>query len=225
MADNRLLLATNNAHKARELRRLLGHLPLELVTPADLGLRLEPAEDGATFEANALAKARAFTDASGLPALADDSGIEVDALSGRPGVHSARYGGPGLTDPERVTLLLRELAHVPEGERTARYRAVLAVAAPAHGSTVPPIPGSGARIERTAEGSCEGTVAWAPDGTNGFGYDPVFFVAARGATMARLTDEQKDAISHRGNAARAIAPILAAWPVAPLAPDVTRARS
>ncbi len=223
MADNRLLLATNNAHKARELRRLLGHLPLELVTPADLGLRLEPAEDGATFEANALAKARAFADASGLPALADDSGIEVDALSGRPGVHSARYGGPGLTDPDRVALLLRELAHLPEGERTARYRAVLAVAAPT--------PGSGARMERTAEGSCEGVIAWAPDGTNGFGYDPVFFVPARGLTMARLTDEEKDATSHRGNAARAMAPILAAWPPAPrasrppLATDVTRARS
>ncbi len=222
MPDSRLLLATNNARKVPELRRLLGHLPLSLLTPADLGLSLEVAEDGATYEANALAKARAFADASGLLALADDSGIEVDTLSGRPGVHSARYGGPGLTDEDRVALLLRELAHVPDGERTARYRAVLAVAAPAHGSALRPIPGSGARVERTAEGSCEGTVAWEPDGTNGFGYDPIFFVPALGVTMARLTDEEKGAISHRGNAARAIAPILAAWPVAPLA---TRARS
>ncbi len=191
-------------------------------------MRLDVAEDGATYEANALAKARAFADASGLPALADDSGIEVDALGGRPGLHSARYGGPGLTDQDRVTLLLRELAHTPDGERTARYRAVLAVAAPANGSAVRPIPGSGARIERTAEGWCEGTVAWAPDGTNGFGYDPVFFVPALGMTMARLTDEEKDAISHRGNAARAIAPVLAAWPLAPglpFAPDAAEARS
>ena len=191
MPDNRLLLATNNAHKVRELRRLLGHLPLALLTPADLGLRLEPAEDGATYEANALAKARAFAGASGLPALADDSGIEVDALGGRPGLHSARYGGAGLTDEGRVALLLRELADVPDGERTA-------------------------------EGWCEGTVARSPDGTGGFGYDPVFFVPALGVTMARLTDEEKDAISHRGNAARAMAPVLAAWP---LVPDATEARS
>ena len=122
MADNRLLLATNNHHKVLELRRLLGHLPLELLAPADVGLSLDVVEDGDTYEANALAKARAFADASGLPALADDSGIEVDALSGRPGVHSARYGGAGLADEDRVALLLRELAHVPEGERTARLR-------------------------------------------------------------------------------------------------------
>ena len=214
MADNRLLLATNNAQKARELRMLLRHLPHALLTPAELGLSLEVAEDGATYEANALAKARAFADASGLPALADDSGIEVDALGGRPGLHSARYGGSGLTDTERVALLLRELADVPDGERTARYRAVLALAAP--------IRGSAERTERTAEGWCEGTVARSPDGTNGFGYDPVFFVPALGVTMARLTDEEKAAISHRGNAARAIAPILAAWP---LVSDVARVRS
>ena len=209
MADNRLLLATNNDHKVRELRRLLAHLPLALLTPAEAGVSLEPAEDGATYEANALATARAFADASGLPALADDSGIEVDALGGRPGVHSARYGGSGLTDENRVALLLRELADVPDGERTARYRAVLAVVAPDG-------------TERTAEGWCEGTVAHTRDGANGFGYDPVFFVAALGVTMARLTDEEKDAVSHRGNAARAIAPVLAAWP---LASDVARARS
>ena len=191
MADSRLLLATNNGHKLRELRRLLAHLPLALLTPADLGLRLEPAEDGATYEANALAKARAFADASELPALADDSGIEVDALGGRPGLHSARYGGSGLTDENRVALLLRELADVPDGERTA-------------------------------EGWCEGTVARSPDGTGGFGYDPVFFVPALGVTMARLSDQEKDAISHRGNAARALAPVLAAWP---LEPGLTRARS
>ena len=209
MPDNRLLLATNNAHKVRELRRLLAHLPLALLTPAEVGLSLDPAEDGATYEANALAKARAFADASELPALADDSGIEVDALGGRPGLHSARYGGAGLTDEGRVALLLRELADVPDGERTARYRAVLAVVAPDG-------------TERTAEGWCEGTVAREPDGANGFGYDPVFFVAALGVTMARLSDREKDAISHRGNAARAMAPVLAAWP---LVPDATEARS
>ncbi|MCH7655725.1 MAG: RdgB/HAM1 family non-canonical purine NTP pyrophosphatase [Chloroflexi bacterium] len=217
MADNRLLLATNNAHKVRELRRLLGHLGLDLLTPDDVGLSLDVVEDGDTYEANALAKARAFADASGLPALADDSGIEVDALGGRPGLHSARYGGSGLTDEGRVALLLRELADVGDGERTARYRAVLAVASPATGSA--------ARSERTAEGSCEGTIARVGDGAHGFGYDPVFVVPALGVTMARLTDEEKDAISHRGNAARAMAPILAAWPLAALAPGVTGARS
>ena len=206
MADNRLLLATNNAQKVRELRLLLGHLPLQLLTPADLGLSLDVVEDGATFEANALRKARAFADASGLTVLADDSGIEVDALGGRPGVQSARYGGPGLEDEDRVALLLRELADVPDGERTARFRAVLAVAA-SDGT------------ERVAEGSCEGTVARAPDGANGFGYDPIFFVPALGVTMARLSDEEKGAISHRGNAARKIAPVLAAWPVAAGAPS------
>ena len=214
MPDNRLLLATNNARKVPELRRLLGHLPLSLLTPADLGLSLDVAEDGATYEANALAKARAFADASGLPALADDSGIEIDALGGRPGLYSARYGGPGLTDEDRVALLLRELADVSDAGRTARYRAVLAVVSPARGSAV--------RTEHTAEGWCEGIVARSADGANGFGYDPVFFVPALGATMARLTDEEKDAISHRGNAARAMAPVLAAWP---LVPDVTGART
>lgn len=206
MAASRLLIATNNAHKALEMHRLLGHLPHELTTPAELGLRIDVAEDGETFHANAVRKARAFATASGLLALADDSGLEVDALGGRPGVRSARYGGSGLSDEGRVDLLLRELADVPEEQRTCRYRAVLALVSP-----------DGA--EETAEGTCEGTVAREPDGANGFGYDPVFFVPSRGKTMARLSPEEKDAISHRGHAARAIAELLPAWPDAAVVPQ------
>ena len=196
MIAPRLLVATNNAHKVTELRRLLGNAPYELVTPADLGLVIEVVEDGGTFRENAAKKAHAFSEASGLLALADDSGIEVDALGGRPGVHSARYGGPGLTDDQRVRVLLHELADVSDPERACRYRVVLALA---------DLDGS----EQFAEAACEGMVAREPLGTNGFGYDPVFYIPAYGRTIAQLEPPQKDAISHRGQAARAMAELLA----------------
>lgn len=193
----RLLIATNNAHKVREFHRLLGDIPWELVTPADLGLTLDVEEHGDTFQANAALKAHAFAEASGLPALADDSGIEVDALEGRPGVYSARYGGDGRDDAGRVDLLLRELHGVPDERRTCRYRVVLVLAQP-DGS------------EHIAGGSCEGRVAHAPAGAGGFGYDPVFWVDAHGRTIGELTDDEKDVISHRGQAARAMAEVLEA---------------
>ena len=192
----RLLLASNNAHKVTEFRRLFEGLDLELVTPREVGLELDVAETGETFKENARLKARAFAAASGLASLADDSGIEVDALDGRPGVFSARYGGDGLDDEGRVRLLLRELDGVAGARRGCRYRVVLVLADPAGGGW-------------ETEGRCEGRVGLAPSGSNGFGYDPVFYVPTFGKTIAELDPVQKDAISHRGEAARAMADVLA----------------
>ncbi|MCC6382112.1 MAG: non-canonical purine NTP pyrophosphatase [Dehalococcoidia bacterium] len=199
-----LLLATGNPGKLRELRRLLAGLPLRLVTPAELGLSLDVPEDGDTYAENAIAKARAFAAAGGCLALADDSGLEVDALGGRPGVRSARYGGPDLDDRGRFELLLRELHAVPERNRGARYRAVVALAAPADhdGRAVQP----GGVV--TFEGSVAGTIACAPSGDGGFGYDPVF-VLPDGRTAAMLPADEKDRASHRGQAVRAAANFLA----------------
>ena len=195
MARETLLIGTNNAHKVTELRRILGEADVTLLTPADAGIEIEVEETGETFEENARLKARAFCVASGLPSLADDSGIEVDALGGRPGVRSARYGGDGLDDADRTQLLLDELADVPEEQRTCRYCVVLVLARP-DGSEV------------IADGACEGRAAYAPVGENGFGYDPIFYVPRFGRTMAQLDPAEKDAISHRGQAARRMAGLL-----------------
>jgi XTP/dITP diphosphohydrolase len=197
MARSKILIATNNAHKIVELRRLLVHLDVELVTPAELGIELDVAEEGVTFHENATLKARAFAEASRLPSLADDSGIEVDALEGGPGVRSARYGGPGLDDDDRLDLLLRELEGVPDEARACRYRVALVIAEPGGG-------------EEAVEGACGGRVAHERAGANGFGYDPIFFVPAYGRTIAQLDPAEKDAISHRGEAARAMTKLLAA---------------
>jgi XTP/dITP diphosphohydrolase len=196
MALTKLLIASNNNHKVTEFRRLFGHLPIDLLTPNDLNLNLDVDETGDTFEANARLKAHAFAEASGLPALADDSGIEVDALDGRPGVLSARYGGEGLDDAGRVQRLLQEMASVPDGQRACRYRVVLVLV----DHTGP---------EESTEGRCEGQVARQTSGANGFGYDPIFYVPAYGKSIADISSDQKDEISHRGIAARAMAEILA----------------
>jgi XTP/dITP diphosphohydrolase len=196
MALTKLLIASNNNHKVTEFRRLFGHLPIDLLTPNDLNLNLDVDETGDTFEANARLKAHAFAEASGLPALADDSGIEVDALDGRPGVLSARYGGEGLDDAGRVQLLLQEMASIPDGKRACRYRVVLVLV----DHTEP---------EESTEGRCEGQVARQTSGANGFGYDPIFYVPAYGKSIADISSDQKDEISHRGIAARAMAEILA----------------
>jgi len=188
------LLATNNPAKVRELRRLLDGCGFEIVTPAELGIAIEPEETSATYAENAAFKARAFAKASGCLALADDSGLEVDALNGEPGVHSARFGGEGLDDAGRVQLLLRQLAGVPEDRRGARFRAVMALTS-AEGKV------------RLFEGVQEGCIATSPRGERGFGYDPVF-VGAGGKTNGELSKEEKDAISHRGEAARAVARYL-----------------
>ncbi len=190
----RLLLATGNPGKVREFRRLLATVPFEVVTPADLGLSIEVEETGASYAENATLKACAFAAAAGCFALADDSGIEVDALEGRPGLDSARYGGPGLDDAGRTALLLDEMRAVPDGVRTARYQAVVAVA-------------SGEGAVALFLGGCEGEIGREPRGSGGFGYDPIF-VVGDGRAAAELGDMEKDAISHRGEAVRAAAEYL-----------------
>ena len=190
-----LLIGTGNPHKVAELQRLLGELPYRIVTPAELGLALEVVEDGATYAENAALKARAFAQASSMLSMADDSGIEVDVLDGRPGIYSSRYGGPEASDKDRVDLLLRELHDVPREQRGCRYVASIALAWP------------DGRLE-SFEGVCEGMVAWKPEGANGFGYDPIFYSPAHSITVAQMPPELKDRISHRGQAARLAAEFL-----------------
>jgi len=191
----KLLIATNNPGKLKEYADLLAGLPVILTTPAHEGLLLEVDESGATFAENAILKARAYAKAGGLLTLADDSGLEVDALDGAPGVRSARYAGKGASDEDRYRLLLGHLVDVPEGRRTARFRCVVAIATP-EGDV------------HTAEGRCEGVIGFEPRGRHGFGYDPVFYLPDRGQTMAELPPEVKNQISHRARAARAALPIL-----------------
>ncbi|MEO8540727.1 MAG: RdgB/HAM1 family non-canonical purine NTP pyrophosphatase [bacterium] len=190
MTDSRrLLLATNNPGKVREFRRLLAGSGFEVVTPGEIGLTLDVEETGASYADNAILKAVAFATAGDCLALADDSGIEVDALGGAPGMFSARFGGPGLDDEGRTALLLQKLEGVADGRRTARYRAVVALAT----ATGEP---------QCFEGVQEGAIARAPKGTGGFGYDPVFLVDGVRA-QAEISDAEKDQISHRGKAVRA----------------------
>lgn len=198
MCDRRraLVLATRNAGKAREIAAIYAHLGVELHTLDEWpGVGPLP-EGGATYADNAASKERAAAEATGLVALADDSGIEIDALDGAPGVHSRRFLGEEATDADRNVRVLALLARVPDARRTARYRAAVAVASP--GGPV-----------RVFEGTCEGAVARRPRGRHGFGYDPIFIVAADGRTMAELAPEAKNRISHRARALRAAEPYLA----------------
>lgn len=198
MLKRKLLVATHNPGKVREYRALLADLPLEVTYLDAEGIAFEVEETGHTFEENAVLKARAYAAATGLLTWADDSGLEVDALGGEPGVRSARYGAPEVTGDEgRYRLLLSRLEGVPEAERTARFRCVVALAWP-DGRAV------------TAEGTCEGRIALAPRGQHGFGYDPIFLVADYGyqRTMAELEPAAKNAVSHRGRAARAARALL-----------------
>ena len=189
-----LLLASNNAGKLREVRALLADL--RVVSPADLGIGLDVEEAGQTFAANAALKARAHAAASGYIALADDSGLEVDALGGTPGVRSARYGAPNLDDEGRYLHLLSELQSYPEpSQRIARFRCAISAISP-----------DGRQCR--AEGTCEGLIAQSPTGSNGFGYDPVFFVPNHNATMAQLDAATKNSLSHRGQALAAVIPLL-----------------
>ena len=185
----KFILASHNKGKLAEMQKILGELGVEVVLQSDLGLDLEPEEDGATFTENARIKARAVMEASGLPAIADDSGLCVDALNGAPGVYSARYGGLD-SDPERCRLLLSNMRGATN--RAAHFHTAIVCAFP-NGDTL------------TAEGDCAGTIAFAPMGDGGFGYDPVFFVPSLRKTFAQLTAEEKNAISHRGNALRSFA--------------------
>ena len=187
----RLVVATRNEHKLRELAEILTGFEL-LALPAGVEL---PPEDGATFEENALIKARAAAQASGILSLGDDSGIEVDALGGAPGLYSARFGGPGLDDAGRYRLLLDRLYGVPAARRTARFRCVVALVHPDGG-------------ERVVEGAVEGVIAEAPRGAGGFGYDPVFFYPPPGRTFGELPAETKHCVDHRGAAIRAARALL-----------------
>ena len=183
-------MASRNVHKLREIERICADWPTRWVTvQTDAREWPEVEETGDTYLENALLKARAIAEALGSPALADDSGIEVDALGGAPGPLSARYAGAGASDDRNLAALIRALAGVPGPGRTARYRCVAVVAWPGG-------------PEVWAEGVCEGSLIAKPRGASGFGYDPIFVPAGWEETMAELTDEQKDRISHRGRALR-----------------------
>lgn len=184
----RLLVATNNAGKIREYQDLLAGLNLELCGLLDIGITTEVDETGQTFEENARLKAAAYSQASGLLTLADDSGLEVEALGGVPGVYSARYAGKGATDADRYRKLLVALEGVPWEKRAARFRCVIALAWP------------NGHVE-AFDGQCNGVIAFEPKGTNGFGFDPVFYMPEHGCTMAELPEEKKNRISHRAKAA------------------------
>ena len=207
MTDRRLLVATRSTHKLRELRELLDLGRTDLVSLDDLGIEGDPIEDGATFETNAAIKARFGLRASGLPTLADDSGLEVDALGGGPGVRTRRYAGEDATDADNNAKLLGALHGLTSEQRSARYVCVLALAMP-DGTG----PRGGIRVI-TARGTCRGRIATGPHGTGGFGYDPIFQPVSEppdGRTLGLWTPAEKHAISHRARAARRMAPRLAA---------------
>ena len=191
---DKLLIATHNAGKLAELRGLLRDVPCEPVSLSDVGIDLDVDETGETLEENAALKATTYARLAGLPTLADDSGLEVDALGGAPGVHSARYAGPGATDADRIAKMLDNLAVHPQ-PWTARFRCVIAIAT------------LGGDVELHG-GACEGVIISKPRGDNGFGYDPVFYLLEHNHTMAELSDAEKNVVSHRGIAARKAARAL-----------------
>jgi XTP/dITP diphosphohydrolase len=192
----KLLLATNNKAKVREYRSLLRALPFELVTLSEQGINTVVSEAGESLEENAELKAVAFSAESQLTALADDSGLEVDALGGEPGPVSARCAGEGASDEERVEYLLARLEDVPWQKRSARFRCVIAIATP-EGKV------------GFCSGECPGMITFEPRGEEGFGYDPIFYLPALNKTMAELTLEVKNTVSHRGGAARKVPSVLA----------------
>jgi XTP/dITP diphosphohydrolase len=201
----RLVVATRSPHKLAELRALLDLSRAELVTLDDLGVEGDVAETGATFEANARLKARDATRATGLPALADDSGLEVDALGGGPGVRTRRYAGEHATDSENNAKLLAALSGLPPERRGARYVCVLALALPGDAGPRGGLPVTAVR------GTCRGRIATVARGTGGFGYDPIFEPLAEpagGRTLGQWSADEKNAISHRAAAARRMSPIL-----------------
>lgn len=183
----KLLLATTNRGKINEYRSLLKGIPFELVTPMEEGVRISVEENYNSMVENATHKAMTFADTSGLIALADDSGLEVDALGGEPGVRSARYAGDGASDSDRIDYLLDKMKNIPAEKRSASFKCVIAISVPWE------------KVE-TCSGECRGAINFEPRGNNGFGYDPVFFIPELNQTMAELTLEVKNKISHRARA-------------------------
>ena len=192
----KFVLATHNPGKIQEMQAILSQLGVEVVSPAELGVDVDVEETGDTFAENAMLKAKAICAAAGLPAIADDSGLCVDALNGGPGVYSARYGGEGLDDAGRTALLLQNMRG--QTTRAAHFACAIACAFP-NGDTL------------TAEGRCDGAIAFAPMGQGGFGYDPVFLVPEKAKTFSQMTAEEKNEISHRGRALRTFSEKLATY--------------
>lgn len=180
----KIIAATKNKNKLREFGEILKGF--EIISQEEAGIDIDVEETGTTFEENSRLKAEAIFKATGIPAIADDSGLCVDALDGAPGVYSARYGGEGLDDEGRVQLLLKNMENVPDEKRTARFVCVITMVS------------SGGVI--TAKGECEGAINHAPKGENGFGYDPVFYMKEYGKTTAEMSPDEKNAVSHRGKA-------------------------
>lgn len=192
-----ILVATRNPGKRDELARLLAGLPVRWIALGDLGIMSDVPETGSSFGENAAQKALSYCKLTSCWTVADDSGLCVDALDGRPGIHSARYaGGHAVPFPDKWAALLDELSGVPWNRRDARFECALALALPDDGQAL------------TAEGTCRGRIAFAPAGTGGFGYDPLFYLPEYGCTMAQLEDREKDDVGHRGRAAQALMPLL-----------------
>jgi len=194
-----LLLATTNHHKLEEYRAIFSGIPFRLLSLRDLQLNLDVEETGTTFVENAELKARTYAQASGMLSLADDSGLEIDAIAGAPGVYSARFGGSQASYEDRFRMILAQLQGLTGEQRSARFRCAIALAEP-----------SG--YYQAVEGTLEGRIADEPRGDHGFGYDPIFLVPELGKTTAELTSEQKNRISHRGRAAHLAAALLNHWP-------------
>ena len=195
MSRPKLLLATGNRAKVREYARLLKGIPYRIVSLKDIDISEQVEETGSSFEENAVLKARRYAKLSGLITMADDSGLEVDALGGEPGVRSARYAGERASDEERIDFLLKKIADVPWDKRNAQFRCVIAIAHP------------DGKVQ-TCQGQCRGILTFAPLGDNGFGYDPIFYLPDLHKTMAELSMSEKNALSHRGKAAEEARKIL-----------------
>ena len=194
----KVIIATQNKGKAKDFEALFGPLGYEVLTLQDVAEDMDVEETGVTFEENAILKAEAVAERLQTTVIADDSGLEIDALNGEPGVYSARYSGAEKSDEANIDKVLGNLADVPEAERTARFRCILAIAAPG-------------KETKTFSGSCEGSILTERRGENGFGYDPIFWVPTEGKAMAELVPAEKAAISHRGNAIRSLKQHLPEW--------------
>jgi XTP/dITP diphosphohydrolase len=195
-----LLVATSNRHKLDEYRAIFADLPFTLLSLHDIQLDMDVEETGTTFQANAELKALAYANASGMLSLADDSGLEIDALGGAPGVYSARFVRPDATYEERFHTIFEALRGIPPEKRTARFQCVVTIAEPGG-------------YHQSVQGTIEGLITNAPRGTHGFGYDPIFLVPELGKTTAELSPDAKNQISHRGQAARLAREVLAHWPL------------